>query len=159
MFNQVYQAKANFLKAKQLQGFDVSKQWDALQTAATELFEHNFGNLKQAAGTLQERYKSRLIDSYRKDEKLDFVNDFHGHIIPEQPEVTKINPKELLTTASDILSTGELETFELFLQGWSGKEIAEMLKKSGAAVSKRLGHIIDKLKVDEFIIELTEVAL
>ena len=159
MFLSVYQTKVNYLKAKKMQGFDTSKQEDALQNAASELFEHAFGNIKQAEKLLNKRYKSRLIDLYRKDDKLDFVSDFVGHIVPEQPKEDKICPDKLEILAESILNQSEYETFCLFLEGWSGSEIAEMFKVKRAAISKRLSRIIGKLKVNELIIELTEVAL
>ena len=154
-----YEVELQKIKSRKLQGFDVSMQADALQNAVSELFDHNFGNQEQATATLKLRYKARLIDLYRKDEKLDFVSDFSGHLEPIAEVENKIDPAMLIERAAEILADKDHYLFELFIEGWSGSDIGKILNIGRAAVSKRLARIIEKLKIDTYFVQLTEVGL
>jgi len=104
------------------------------------IFSNRFFNLRKAG---------RKVDKIRKDNPLDFVADFVGDLEPsKQSQVLNgLQVQEILLNAQNVLNEKNYEIFQLFLIGWNGQEIADIYNVGRAAISRKLGRIIDKLNL------------
>jgi len=95
------------------------------------------------------RKSGRKVDKIRKDNPLDFVADFVGDLEPsKQSQVLNgLQVQEILLNAQNVLNEKNYEIFQLFLIGWNGQEIADIYNVGRAAISRKLGRIIDKLNL------------
>ena len=95
------------------------------------------------------RKGGRKVDKIRKDNPLDFVADFVGDLEPsKQSQVLNgLQVQEILLNAQNVLNEKNYEIFQLFLIGWNGQEIADIYNVGRAAISRKLGRIIDKLNL------------
>ena len=100
--------------------------------------------------------KSRLVDAMRRDisenDRIYQSSDevFSGLSVYDDPEekvLAEESAKEITLAISDLLSAFEASVLDLYLEGYTIKEISDLLNKSLKSVDNAISRIRNKLRL------------